>query len=285
MNFNISNRLRPQTAYSMSQKDLMSGKFSQNDHQLINKLLDKNAAYFDHVQDQCICGLCICGGCKCGLERLKEQQGMAMKSQYQQDYVEKQPLRNKSISQLPTYKDDYTMKFETTQRLDFKDPKQRPQTSYKPEQPRFVQPFHAGSTYQLTHTKMPENEKVNIIPQNHPTVMKDLKFLGSSEYKRNFSGTPITKERNLIFGAHSSFGNPINPGLPFFGSTTSSRAFKPFKAKKTRPTKSTTQIQSVPTFDGQFSTITKLDFGDKSLQICPAKVILNSKKNSNRSGF
>lgn len=50
------------------------------------------------------------------------------------------------------------------------------------------------------------DEKVNIIPQNHPTVMKDLQFLGSSEYKRNFSGTPINREKNLIFGAHSSFG-------------------------------------------------------------------------------
>lgn len=31
--------------------------------------------------------------------------------------------------------------------------------------------------------------------------------------------------------------NPINPGLPFFGSTTSSRAFRPFKSKKVRVAK------------------------------------------------
>jgi hypothetical protein len=35
--------------------------------------------------------------------------------------------------------------------------------------------------------------------------MKDLEFLGKTEYKRNFSGTPASREKNLIFGAHSSF--------------------------------------------------------------------------------
>lgn len=51
-------------------------------------------------------------------------------------------------------------------------------------------------------------QRLGIISQNHPTVMKELEFLGETVYKSTYKGEALTKEPFYNFGARSSFKYP-----------------------------------------------------------------------------
>jgi len=80
------------------------------------------------------------------------------------------------------------------------------------------------------------NPTAAIKPPSHPTVIKDLPFMGKTMYKSAYSGKPLEynrKDDELLNNAkNGNFRSPLSPDFPFMGETTTSSAYKPFKTLK-----------------------------------------------------
>lgn len=80
------------------------------------------------------------------------------------------------------------------------------------------------------------NPSSTLKPPFHPTVIKDMPFIGKTLYKDNFQGSQIDRDPNedklLNNARYGTFRSPLSPDFPFIGETTNQNTYKPFKTNK-----------------------------------------------------
>ncbi|CAK85549.1 unnamed protein product (macronuclear) [Paramecium tetraurelia] len=169
----------------------------------------------------------------------------------------------------------------------------RPQTACLPDNKRIKECFSHNTTYQKLHDEKPNciatiyrllvDEPYQLKLDYPQTIMEGTKLDASSEYQRQYRS--LTPEKDLIFGGKSIFNNPISPNVALFRQSESHRFFKSIKIKQHRIVQpslakklaldTSLTIPNIPTFLGQYETVSKRDFSEKKIKEIPKRFKFN----------
>eukprot|EP00828_Plagiopyla_frontata_P046770 TRINITY_DN8439_c0_g1_i1.p1 TRINITY_DN8439_c0_g1~~TRINITY_DN8439_c0_g1_i1.p1 ORF type:complete len:303 (+),score=23.10 TRINITY_DN8439_c0_g1_i1:86-910(+) len=217
----------------------------------LSKEMDKNQAYFNHLQGKCLCALCTCGHCKCQFGYLKEQSSLISKpllntvSQYQSQF-HKFPKGQKNLSFNPNQAHPSMKLFSPTQ-LDKQNYHSTYVTSYqRPEsgkanmiwpdskqtygmEPQFISQTQYQNAYKNWKDSPQEQQK-----QNYKKTVIDQPFKGESIYKHVYKQHSVPRDyqddqKILQHARQPFFKSPINPSFNMNYSTAAQDSFYPKK--------------------------------------------------------
>ncbi|CAD8184352.1 unnamed protein product [Paramecium pentaurelia] len=213
-------------------------------------------------------------------------------SEYFTEFQNKKYCKAKKINPPQEFKDKNPMfKLESSKQIEYYDKTThhllRPQTACLPDNKRIREGFFHNTTYQKLHDEKPHLDEPYQMKLDYPqTIMEGTKLDASSEYQRQYKS--LTPDRDLIFGGKSLFNNPISPNVALFRLSESHRFFKSIKIKQHRIVQpslakklaldTSLTIPNIPSFLGQYDSVTKRDFSEKKIKEIPKRFKFNQPK-------
>ncbi|EGR28812.1 hypothetical protein IMG5_168480 [Ichthyophthirius multifiliis] len=233
--------------------------------QHMNKLLDNNEWYYQQVRGGLVCGFCLRP--KRNLIPDYKKGGQSL---YQKDF---QPF--KSNTRVPRVNGDLyngfyskqPMELSTINRSDYVPHPIEAQKQHKSKELQKFLPFSDISSYKNTFLDWGSNPVSLVKPPAHPTVIKELPFVGKTTYGDTFKGKPADNDNDrdkiIQMSKKGQFKNPISPDFPFLSQTTNLSTYLPQTVDYKKYNPNIIKGRQVPAFDGQYLTTHKKDYDDK----------------------
>ncbi|KAL4489286.1 hypothetical protein ABPG72_006350 [Tetrahymena utriculariae] len=231
----------------------------------MDKLFVSNNTYFKLMKGGLVCGYCH------RPKDLNLDYKKGAESNYQKDYKPHACCKGVPRVRSDFFGGFYTqqpMELTTVNRTDYiPHPLEKNKSEKKPDSSQFL-PFAGVSSYNDQYANWGSNPVSLIKPPYHPTVIKELPFVGKTMYKDYYQGKPAEKdaERDKIIQTHrrGQFKSPINSDFPFLSATSYGTTYIPQNTSTNNfkvPQKASAPL---PSFDGQYVTNYKKDYDDKS---------------------
>ncbi|CAD8138908.1 unnamed protein product [Paramecium pentaurelia] len=193
----ISNQQKNLCSINQSQiaeKDLLSSKKKvQYNQSCLKNNQSQLSQYFDHLGGKCLCSLCNCGKHKCNNKNcINKHQLHGNYTIYQKEFVKKtqengskcnqnifqQPKFTCNLANVTTYKHDFSG---YNSKVDLQKNTSKPTVNGIP--------FSGISTYNNMYLNWGMGDTPQLLPQNNPTIIKEMPFMGKSIYKDSYQGT------------------------------------------------------------------------------------------------
>ncbi|CAK60393.1 unnamed protein product (macronuclear) [Paramecium tetraurelia] len=234
--------------------------------------------YFDHLGGKCLCSLCNCGKHKCNSKNcVNKPQLHGNYTIYQKEFVKKTPENgsrcNQNIFQQPKPEGD--LGNVTTYKHDFPGYNSKVELQKNTSKPTVSGvPFSGISTYNNMYLNWGMGDTPQLLPQNNPTVIKEMPFMGKSIYKDSYQGAqtvPVQSCKNM----NKALKSPLSPpDLKFYAESISKSSYKPFKPETTQSAKGKQDSTLNPSYNGQYNSEYRKEFDPKHQSQCPAKEVL-----------
>ncbi|CAD8136017.1 unnamed protein product [Paramecium octaurelia] len=234
--------------------------------------------YYDHLGGKCLCSLCNCGKHKCNSKNcINKPQLHGNYTIYQKEFVKKTPENgsryNRNIFSQP--KPEGELGNMTTYKHDFPGYNNKVEQQKNTSKPTVSGvPFSGISTYNNMYLNWGMGDTPQLLPQNNPTVIKEMPFMGKSIYKDSYQGAqtvPAQSCKNM----NKALKSPLSPpDLKFNAESIAKSSYKPFKPEKTQSAKGKQDPNLNPSYNGQYNSEYHKEFDPKHLNQCPAKEVL-----------
>ncbi|CAD8146411.1 unnamed protein product [Paramecium pentaurelia] len=291
---NNSNQINSNLQFSLNQKqavnqsqnidsDLISSKKKQVYDRLMSSQTNRDnqtevSQYFDHLGGKCLCALCNCGKHKCNSKNcIHKPQLHGNYTIYQKEYQKKTPETgsryNQNIFTQPKAEGD--LENVTTYKHDFPGYNSKAELHKNSQKPTVSGvPFSGLSTYNNMYLNWGMGDTPQLLPQNNPTVIKEMPFMGRSIYKDSYQGVqalPTQSCKNM----NKALKSPLSPpDLKFSAESIAKSSYKPFRTDRVPTAKSQQNATLNPSFNGQYNSEYRKEFDPKGLNQCPAKEVL-----------